>query len=78
MDALKILEGDFALALKDLVNVVLAAAGGNVPLGNVANALGMFEAGRRDERDIAERGAAEAGNDAAAGCARPPSVARTR
>ena len=65
VDLLKILEGNLALALKDLVNVVLAAAGGDVPLRNVANSLGMLHEWSWNQRDIAESSSAETGNHAA-------------
>ena len=67
VDALKIADGDLALALEDLVDVVLAAARGHIPLRNVAYAFWMFEPRPRNMCDVAEPGAAEAGNHAAAG-----------
>src|ERR1039458_1934344 len=66
VDLLKILEGNLALVLKNFVNVVLAAAGGDVPFRNIANAFRVLEGRRRDDCDIAKRGAAEVANNASA------------
>src|ERR1035441_3142980 len=65
VDALKVLQGNLALALKYPVDVVLAAARGDIPFGNIANALGMFKAGPGNERDVSERCAAKGGDHAA-------------
>src|ERR1035437_7668416 len=66
VDALKILQGDFALASKHLVDKILAAAGGDIPFRNIANAFGMFEPGPGNERDVSERGSAKRQDDTAA------------
>src|SRR5208337_2051538 len=68
MNALKILKSDAALSIKDLVNVIAAAGGRYVPLGDVANAFGMPEARPWNVGDIAKRGAAETGHHAEAFC----------
>ena len=59
MDARQVLDGDFALALEDAVDVAAPRARGNVPLGDVADAFGVLQTRRGHQGDVAERGAAE-------------------
>ncbi len=66
VNGLKISDGDLALVREDFMDVILAAAGGDIPLGNVADALGMLERWSRNQRDIAECRASEVGDHAAA------------
>ena len=67
VDALEVLDADLALAREDGLDEVLAAAGGHVPFGDVADALGVLHEGAGDEGDVAEGGAAEGGEDAVSG-----------
>ena len=64
-----------ALSLEDLVDVSPPCGGGDVPLSDVANALGMAESGARDQCDVAEGRAAETGNHGASRGAGAPGFA---
>ena len=55
---LEVLQRDLALEIKDLVHVVAALDEGDVPLADVADALGVLEEGGGHEGDVAEAGAA--------------------
>src|ERR1019366_4095175 len=50
---------DGALPLEDLQDVVLPRDGGDIPLLDVADALGVLEERRRDEGDVAKGGAGD-------------------
>ena len=54
-----------ALSLEDRMDVSPPCGGGDVPLSDVANALGMAESGARDECDVAEGRSAETGHHGA-------------
>ena len=60
---LQVLEADLALAFEDLVDVIAAHRGADVPLFDVADSLGVLQPGGGDQRDVAERGAAEVRQD---------------
>ena len=65
VDPLEVLEGDLGLALEDLVDVGAAGQGRDVPFLDVPDAPRALELGAGDEGDVAERGPAEAPDDAA-------------
>ena len=54
VNLLEILDANFTLALENFVHKVAARHGADVPLLNVADALGMFQPGAGDQRNIAE------------------------
>src|ERR1019366_3850183 len=43
VNARQVADGDVALPVEDPVDVIPAAAGGHVPLGHIADSLGMFQ-----------------------------------
>jgi hypothetical protein len=59
VDTFQILKRDLALTFEYFVDIVLAAAGRDIPFRDVANALGMFEEWRGHQSDVAERSSAE-------------------
>ena len=63
VDFRQVLQGDFALALEDLVDVIEAGGRADVPLLDVADALGMFQPGGGHQGDVAEGSAAEIGQN---------------
>ena len=58
------LQGGLTLLREDVVNVVLSGGGGDVPFGNVADALWMLEERGRNQRDVSKTGAADVGDTA--------------
>ena len=56
-------QGDLALAAENLVDVVEAGDRAHVPLGDVADALGMLQPRGGHQGDVAEGRAAEIGQD---------------
>src|ERR1035438_7479313 len=70
MNPLEIPEGDLALTFKDLMNIVLAAARGDIPFGDIAYAFRMFEGGSRYQGNVAECGPSKCCNHAVTRCRR--------
>ena len=60
-------QAEVALALEYLVDIVAADGGADVPLGYVADTLGVLEPGRGHEGDVAKGGAAKVGEDGLVG-----------
>ena len=74
VEAREVAEGDLGLALEDLVDVGAAGQGRDVPLLDVPDALRVLETGSGDEGDVAEGGAAEAGDKASSGSPGPAAL----
>jgi hypothetical protein len=65
VDEREISDGNLALPVEDLVDVSPPAAGGHVPLGHIADSLGMFQEWAGNQGDIAECGTPEVGHHGA-------------
>src|ERR1019366_10052756 len=68
MDARQILQCELTLRLEHFVDVVAARARGNVPLGDVADALRVLEKRSGDQRDVAESRSSAVGGHGTARC----------
>ncbi len=53
-EAFQVGQGDLALLLKDGVHIVGAGDGAHIPLGHVADALGVFQPGGGDGGNVAK------------------------
>ena len=63
MDLGQVRQANRALPLEDAVDEIDPRGRAHVPLGHVADALGMLQPGGRHQGDVAEGRAAEVGHD---------------